>query len=133
MYKGDLSPTETFERLNAGAKTYLIDVRTDAEWAYVGVPAFDRLARVCWQFFPAMERNPDFVSEVEAAGIPKDGEIFLICRSGVRSAAAAAALTEEGFANCYNVAEGFEGDRDGQGHRGTVGGWKKAGLPWVQG
>lgn len=133
MYKGDVLPAEAHERLQANDNAYLIDVRTDAEWNFVGVPAVDRLLRLSWQVYPTMERNGRFVETVEEAGIPKDAEIFLICRSGARSAAAASALAEAGFANCYNIAEGFEGDRDSEGHRGTVGGWKRAGLPWVQG
>ncbi len=132
MYKGDVFPRDTFKRLNSNDNSYLIDVRTDAEWAFVGVPEFERFIRIPWQFFPTMERNVQFVENVAAAGVPQDAEIFLICRSGQRSAAAAAALTEAGFANCYNVAEGFEGDKDAAGHRGAVGGWKHAGLPWVQ-
>jgi len=133
MYKGDVMPAAAYERLRASDNAYLIDVRTDAEWNYVGIPAVDRLLRLSWQTYPTMERNPQFVQRVEEAGIPKGAEIYIICRSGARSAAAASALTEAGFADCYNVAEGFEGDRDGEGHRGTVGGWKHAGLPWVQG
>ena len=133
MYKGDLLPREVYERIQASDNAVLIDVRTDAEWAFVGIPAVDGLMRVSWQSFPTMERNGDFVAQVEGAGVPKDAEIFLICRSGQRSAAAAAALTQAGFENCYNVAEGFEGDKDAAGHRGSVGGWKHAGLPWIQG
>jgi rhodanese-related sulfurtransferase len=133
MHKGDVMPAAAYEQLKASENAYLIDVRTDAEWNFVGVPAVDRLLRLSWQSYPTMERNGRFVEMVEEAGIPKDAEIFLICRSGARSAAAANALTDAGFANCYNVAQGFEGDRDGEGHRGTVGGWKRAGLPWVQG
>ena len=64
--------------------------------------------------------------------MPRDAEFLLICRSGARSAAAASALTAAGYENCWNVAQGFEGDRDGEGHRGTVGGWKAVGPPWVQ-
>jgi rhodanese-related sulfurtransferase len=133
MHKGDVMPAAAYEQLMASENAYLIDVRTDAEWNFVGVPAVDRLLRLSWQSYPTMERNGHFVEMVEEAGIPKDAEIFLICRSGARSAAAANALTDAGFANCYNVAQGFEGDRDGEGHRGTIGGWKRAGLPWVQG
>lgn len=133
MYKGDLLPLEVYNRIQASESAVLIDVRTDAEWAFVGVPAIDNLLRISWQRFPTMERNAAFVADVEAAGVARDTEIFLICRSGQRSAAAAAALTEAGFANCYNVAEGFEGDKDASGHRGAVGGWKHAGLPWIQG
>jgi len=133
MYKGDIYPKETYERLTQSDNTVLIDVRTDAEWAFVGFPAVEGLLRISWQAFPTMQHNTDFVAQVEEAGVPKDAEIFLICRSGQRSASAAAALTQSGFENCYNVAEGFEGDKDAQGHRGTVGGWKHAGLPWIQG
>jgi len=132
MYKGDLNPAESFARLQAGPKAWLVDVRTLPEWQFVGLPAVERLVRVSWQEYPSMQVNEDFVRQVEDAGVPKDAEVFCICRSGGRSAAAAAALTEAGFANCYNVAEGFEGDKDGQGRRGSLGGWKAAGLPWAQ-
>ncbi len=133
MYKGDLLPKEVYERMQASDNAVLVDVRTDPEWAFVGIPAVDGLMRVSWQQYPTIERNADFVTEVERAGVPKDADIFLICRSGQRSAAAATALTQAGFENCYNVAEGFEGDKDVAGHRGSVGGWKHAGLPWIQG
>lgn len=133
VYKGDVKPAEAFERLKDNPQAWLLDVRTVPEWGYVGMPAVDRLRRISWQNFPSMQVDPQFVTKVEASGIGKQDEIFLICRSGARSASAAMALTEAGFANCYNVAEGFEGDRDENGHRGTVGGWKAAGLPWVQG
>jgi len=132
-YKGDVLPVEAYKALQEKANSVLIDVRTTPEWAFVGVPAVERLLRIAWQEFPAMEVNADFAAEVEAAGIEKTDELYLICRSGQRSASAAAALTAAGFANCYNVSEGFEGDRNGDGHRGTLGGWKHAGLPWFQG
>lgn len=131
-YKGDVLPAEAFEHLSSNPEAVLIDVRTLPEWAFVGVPAVERLLRISWQHFPTMDVNADFVGEVEAAGVPREAEVFLICRSGQRSASAAAALTEAGYANCYNVAEGFEGDRNAEGHRGTIGGWKHAGLPWFQ-
>jgi rhodanese-related sulfurtransferase len=132
MYKGDISPAEAHARLKANPSAVLIDVRTQPEWAFVGVPAVERLVRIPWQVFPSMHVNADFVTEVEKAGIAKDTEILCICRSGGRSASAAAELTKAGFTNAWNVAQGFEGDRNGEGHRGTVGGWKVAGLPWVQ-
>ncbi|HUF44340.1 MAG TPA: rhodanese-like domain-containing protein [Aestuariivirgaceae bacterium] len=132
MYKGNLNPAETFARLQANPNAWLVDVRTLPEWQFVGLPAVERLVRVSWQGYPSMQVNDDFVRKVEDAGVPKDAEVFCICRSGARSAAAAAALTEAGFANCYNVAEGFEGDKDEQGRRGSLGGWKAAGLPWAQ-
>lgn len=132
MYKGDVKPAEAFRRLEANPKAWLVDVRTGPEWAFVGVPAVRNLIRLSWQAFPTMQVNADFAQQLAEAGVKPDDEVFLICRSGARSAAAASALTEAGYANAYNVAEGFEGDKDGEGHRGTVGGWKAAGLPWVQ-
>jgi rhodanese-related sulfurtransferase len=132
MYKGDITPSEAFERLNADPKAVVLDVRTVPEWVYVGVPAVDRLVRVSWQIFPTMEINPRFVEMVKEAGVSPDSQVLCLCRSGSRSAFAAQALAAAGFENCYNIAEGFEGNRDDRGHRGTVGGWKSAGLPWVQ-
>jgi rhodanese-related sulfurtransferase len=132
MYKGDVKPAEAFERLRDSPNAWLVDVRTLPEWQFVGVPAVERLVRVSWQEYPTMQVNDEFVRLVEDAGVPKDAEVLCICRSGARSAAAAAALTQAGFTNCYNVAEGFEGDKDEHGRRGSVGGWKAAGLPWVQ-
>jgi rhodanese-related sulfurtransferase len=107
-------------------------VRTQPEWTFVGVPQVDRLIRLSWQVYPQMDVNARFVEDVDAANLPKDTEIFCICRSGARSASAATALTKAGYSNCYNVAQGFEGDKDGTGHRSKVNGWKHAGLPWVQ-
>ena len=78
------------------------------------------------------DNGEHFVAEVEQLGLPKDAEILCICRSGARSASAASALTQAGYTNAWNVAEGFEGDKDASGHRGSIGGWKAAGLPWVQ-
>jgi rhodanese-related sulfurtransferase len=132
MYKGDITPSEAFERLNADPEAVVLDVRTVPEWVYVGVPAVDRLVRVSWQIFPTMEINPRFVEMVKEAGVSPDSQVLCLCRSGSRSAFAAQALAATGFENCYNIAEGFEGNRDDRGHRGTVGGWKSAGLPWVQ-
>jgi len=115
----------------------LVDVRSDAEWAFVGLPATDSLGkpvvRVSWQLYPSMQVNADFARELEAQGVTPDHKLLMICRSGARSRSAAIAMTAQGFTRCYNVAEGFEGDRDSDSHRGTVGGWKVAGLPWVQG
>ena len=132
MYKGDLSPRQAFEKLEADPEAVLLDVRTVPEWVYVGFPAVDRLLRVSWQNFPAMEPNPRFVEMVREAGVSRNAAVLCLCRSGQRSAQAAYALAAAGFENCYNIAEGFEGDRDAESHRATVGGWKVAGLPWVQ-
>lgn len=132
MHQGDISPTEAHHRLQNNRAAVLIDVRTQPEWVFVGVPAVERLIRLSLQVFPSMQVNAGFVSEIEQMELSKDTEILCICRSGARSAAAASALTAAGYTNAWNVAEGFEGDKDPDGHRGTIGGWKAAGLPWVQ-
>jgi len=119
----------------------LIDVRTRAEWAFVGLPdlaqAGKRVLTVEWQSFPDNRVDPSFVDRLsqmlDGAGATKDTELFFICRSGGRSRMAAEAMTAAGFARCRNVAEGFEGPLDEDRHRGKVAGWKAAGLPWVQG
>ena len=118
-------------------KAVLVDVRTDAEFSYVGNPDLSGLGkqalRVYWKVFPTMDLNANFVAEVEKSGVAKDAPLLFLCRSGVRSRDAAIAMTAAGFKECYNVASGFEGDKDATGHRGTVNGWKVAGLPWAQG
>jgi len=136
-YAGDITPTETWERLVADPVARLLDVRTPAEWAYVGLPDLTELGKqpllVPWMLFPAMQVNPDFVRQVSDLEVDRDAGLLIICRSGQRSAAAAMALTGAGFKACYNVAYGFEGDKDASGHRGTVNGWKFDGLSWIQG
>ena len=129
MYKGDVSPKETFAALSQNSNAVLIDVRTPQEWTYVGIPLIQGMIQASWPPPPEM---PDFVHNIKALGVPVDADVYLICRSGFRSARAASELTAAGFQTCYNVAEGFEGDRDSNGHRGTIGGWKVAGLPWAQ-
>jgi rhodanese-related sulfurtransferase len=132
MYRGDLAPQDAFERLQKNPSAVLIDVRSQPEWTFVGVPQVDRLMRVSWQVYPTMEVNGDFADEVKAMGLGEDAEIFCICRSGARSASAASALSAAGFTNCWNVAEGFEGDKNSHGRRGATNGWKAADLPWAQ-
>ncbi len=135
-YAGDINPSETWQILEDEPESVLVDVRTDAEWTYVGLPDLGGLGKqtvcVAWQTFPRMQLNPDFLAELEAKGVGREQTVLLICRSGVRSRHAAVALTRAGYRCCYNVAEGFEGDRDGAHHRGRQGGWKARGLPWVQ-
>ena len=127
-YAGALTPVEAFALMQAGAK--LVDVRTRPELLYVGrVPGS---VLVEWQTYPGNARNADFLDQLAEAVEPADTLLFL-CRSGVRSHAAAATAAQAGFLDSYNVLEGFEGDRDAAQHRNTVGGWRKAGLPWVQG
>lgn len=134
-YAGDKSVEETWRALREDSSAVLVDVRTRAEWNFVGVPDLHEtgkeLVTVEWQGFPDSTRNADFVAEVQQQVRP-DQKVFLLCRSGARSRAAAIALTAAGFPACFNVAGGFEGDLDAQKHRGASGGWKAAGLPWIQ-
>ncbi len=118
------------------ADAVLVDVRTDAEWTYVGVTDLAEAGKqpllISWQVFPAMGVNPNFLAQMAEAGVTPENRIFYLCRSGVRSLAAARAAIEAGFAQSYNIADGFEGPPDSLGHRGTVAGWKAEGLPWRQ-
>ena len=127
-YAGALTPTEAHALMQAGAK--LVDVRTLPELLYVGrVPGS---LPVEWQTYPGNHLNPEFLAQLAQVAKPEDTLMF-ICRSGGRSHSAAAAAVQAGWRESYNVLEGFEGDKDAAQHRNTVGGWRKAGLPWVQG
>jgi len=127
-YAGDVSPEQAWQWVCAG-EAVLVDVRTDAERAWVGsVPG---AVPVAWKQWPGMVTNAAFDAEVLGAGAPGQ-KLVLLCRSGVRSVAAARRATELGLL-AYNVLEGFEGDADTQGHRGQLGGWRLRGLPWQQG
>jgi rhodanese-related sulfurtransferase len=135
-YAGDISVQDAWDRLKTGAR--LVDVRTMAEWNFVGLPDLgslgNQVACVEWQGFPTGAQNPGFVAQVDdALGGDKDAPVLLLCRSGARSRAAAIALTVAGYAQAFNVAGGFEGDPDPSGHRGQRNGWKAEGLPWRQG
>ncbi len=135
-YAGDVSPKEAWDALGQDQKAVLIDVRTIPEWAYVGVPDLRSVGKkagfICWQLYPQMQVDGDFVARVEQFVADKSAPIYFICRSGARSRAAAMAITAAGYDRCYNVAGGFEGDVDGEGHRGRTNGWKASDLPWVQ-
>jgi len=135
-YAGDLRPAEAWKLLDEDRDAVLVDVRTDAEWRFVGLPDLAGLGKEVllaqWQFFPDGRPNPAFPQDAAEAGLAKGRPVLFLCRSGVRSRAAAIAMTQLGYGPCYNVAEGFEGDKDAEGHRGSVGGWKRAGLPWRQ-
>jgi rhodanese-related sulfurtransferase len=126
-YAGALLPAEAHALMQAGAR--LVDVRTQPELQYVGrVPGS---VAVQWQTYPGNRPNPEFLAELEDA-VSKDEPVMFLCRSGARSHSAAETATRHGWRECYNVLEGFEGDKDAEQHRNTVGGWRKAGLPWVQ-
>ena len=135
-YAGDVTPAEAYAAVTGADDAVLVDVRTRAEWTFVGVPDLSTpegsLLFVEWSTYPDGRVNERFVDEVRDAGLVPGRSVYLLCRSGVRSRSAAEALTAAGLGPAYNVAEGFEGPHDGNGHR-TVSGWKNAGLPWSQG
>lgn len=136
----DVDVEATWQGLVSRPKSQLIDVRTRAEWTYVGLPDLGSIGKrpvlVEWQTFPDQAVDPRFIErlagELKALGVEKDDELFFICRSGGRSLAAAKAMAELGYRACHNVAGGFEGPLDNDRHRGSVSGWKAAGLPWLQ-
>ena len=126
-YAGAVLPAEAHALAQSGAR--LVDVRTLAELQFVGtVPGS---AAIEWNSYPQGQRNPEFLAQL-AKIVPKETPVLFLCRSGARSHAAAMAATQAGWKEAYNVLEGFEGDKDADGHRNTLGGWRKAGLPWVQ-
>lgn len=128
-YEGALTPTETYEVLQLAPGAKLVDVRTRAELDFVGrIPG---AVEVEWQSYPGFSLNPHFLDELKRQ-VSHESLLLFICRSGHRSHRTAALATEAGFPDCYNVLEGFEGDKDARGQRGKVGGWRAAGLPWQQ-
>jgi len=135
-YAGDLRPTEAWELLKAEPAAQLVDVRTQPEWGFVGIPNLDSIGKkpilLPWQTYPAMQLNPTFAEELRRVAPSAEATLLFICRSGARSRAAAETMTALGYRRCYNVAEGFEGQVDAEGHRGRKAGWKAAGLPWNQ-
>lgn len=137
-YAGDITPQQAWDLLAENPDAVLVDVRTDAEWRYVGVPdltAVDRQPVLAeWVTYPTGAPNAEFLAQLADAGItPGSGApVVFLCRSGQRSIGAATAATAAGMGPAYNILEGFEGGVDDEGHRG-VGGWKSAGLPWRQG
>jgi len=135
-YAGDLTPQAAWSLLSDDKSALLVDVRTDAEWNYVGLPDLAPLGKkpllLPWQVYPAMAVNGQFTAALRQAGAPLEAPILFLCRSGVRSKAAAIAATQAGYARCYNIADGFEGPLDAAKHRGTASGWKASGLPWLQ-
>lgn len=139
-YAGDIDAAAVWERLKADPAAQLVDVRTVAEWSFVGLPDLSGIARqvhcVEWQSFPSMAVNGGFVKAagraLESAGAGPDTPVYFLCRSGGRSRAAAIAMAQAGFSQAYNIMGGFEGDLDAERHRGNANGWKAAGLPWKQ-
>ncbi len=129
-YSGALLPKEAHRLAETLPGAKIIDVRTKAEWDWVGrIPG---ALMIEWSTYPGGDINPDFLRELAARVPGQEAPLMFICRSGHRSHYAAAAATRAGFANCYNVLEGFEGEKDASGHRNRKNGWRFAGLPWEQ-
>ncbi len=138
----EVDPTTAYALLRDTEGSVLVDVRTRAEWTFVGLPEISETDRplwlVEWVSFPTMLPNPEFVARIEElAGESKLTHALFICRSGGRSMMAAQAVAQASAdqgrpLRCSNVAEGFEGDLDHDGRRGRQHGWKARGLPWRQ-
>ncbi len=135
-YSGDVTPRQAWQILTENPDAVLVDVRTQPEWVFVGVPDLASLGKravfIPWQVFPSMQVNGEFAKQVQAAQAKPDAPVLFLCRSGARSRAAAIALTQAGYNRAYNIAGGFEGAHDSNKHRGAKEGWKFAGLPWIQ-
>ncbi len=128
-YEGALTPQEAHAVLRENPGAILVDVRTRAELDWVGrIPGAVEIEMLT---YPGNRPNAEFVKQLEQQ-VAKDAPLMFICRSGGRSHNAAMLVTQAGYSECYNVLEGFEGDKDASGHRNTQGGWRHAGLPWTQ-
>lgn len=132
----DVTPRATYDVLRSDPEAVLIDVRTDAEWNFVGLADLSETGKqpvlIPWQVYPAMQVNGAFADHLRKAGLTPLNKLYFLCRSGARSLAAAQAAQAAGFAHAYNISDGFEGPPDAEGHRGQVAGWKAEGLPWRQ-
>jgi rhodanese-related sulfurtransferase len=139
-YAGDLLASDAYSLLKRDASSVLIDVRTKAEWGYVGTPDIEALGKTPffleWQSYPSMTVDTGFAAHLEvlfqSAVVERGASLVFLCRSGARSRHAAIAMTSAGWGTCFNISDGFEGSLDGLRRRGGVGGWKAGGLPWAQ-
>ncbi|WP_298215589.1 rhodanese-like domain-containing protein [Acidocella sp.] len=131
----DVPPRQVWEALMSHPDAVLCDVRTQAEWNFVGLPELSEAGKqpllIQWQLFPGMQPNPKFLEEL-AAKVKHAAPVYFLCRTGGRSLAAAQAAQAAGYKHVFNVKDGFEGPLDARGHRGAVAGWKADGLPWRQ-
>jgi rhodanese-related sulfurtransferase len=126
-YSGALTPREAYEIWQLAPGAQLVDVRTRAEWDWVGrIPG---AAEIEWVSYPGNQTNGNFLAQLKQQVDP-EALVMFICRSGARSHNAACLASQAGYTECYNVLEGFEGDKDGSEQRGKIGGWRHAGLPW---
>ena len=132
----DVPPKQAWDALTRDGNAQLVDVRTEAEWAFVGLPDLSAAGKqpvlIPWQSYPGMQVNAAFADHLQRAGLQPEQPLFFICRSGARSLAAAQTAQAAGYPHSFNVSDGFEGPPDAEGHRGTVAGWKADALPWRQ-
>ena len=140
-YAGDLLATDAYELLANDSASTLTDVRTEAEWAYVGTTDLQALGKTPfyleWQSFPSMRVDPHFASRLSGmlgtAHVKRGAApLIFLCRSGTRSRFAAIEMTNAGWGPCFNISDGFEGPLDPLCHRSVIGGWKAGNLPWAQ-
>lgn len=135
-FLGDVSPSEAWAALSCDVSAQLIDVRSHAEWVFAGMPDLASLNKqivaISWKLYPAMERNPEFLSQLNKAVPDHSTPLYFLCKTGGRSTDAAHAAAEAGYTHCVNIAEGFEGECNASNQRGKVNGWKAANLPWNQ-
>jgi rhodanese-related sulfurtransferase len=132
----NVDPKSVYAAITTEPRAQLVDVRTDAEWTFVGLPDLSAAGKqprlIPWQVYPTMQMNPDFITRMAEVGLTPDDHVYFLCRSGARSLAAAQAARAAGYKHVFNIADGFEGPPDASGHRGTAAGWKAEGLPWRQ-
>ena len=126
----NLDPKQSWALLQENSAAVMVDVRTAIEHSFVGHPS--GAIHIAWKEFPGMSVNEQFVAQVEEKVTDKNSPLLLLCRSGVRSVAAAKVLEQRGYQQLINIVEGFEGALDDEKHRGNVDGWRFHGLPWVQ-
>lgn len=136
QYSGDVSPSDAWKAVGEVPGAQLVDVRSQPEWAFSGVPLLDAVGKttkmISWKHYPNFEVNPRFVEQLEATVPDKSTPLYFICKTGGRSTDAAIAARGAGYAHCYNIEGGFEGDINSNHQRGQINGWKAAGLPWQQ-
>jgi rhodanese-related sulfurtransferase len=135
-HAGDATPQQTWQALSTNSDAQLIDVRTQPEWAFVGVPNLSSIGKqlhcVSWKFYPTMEVNAGFIDQLSARVPDKSAPLYFLCKTGGRSLDAAIAATAAGYKQCYNVEGGFEGESNEHRQRGLITGWKASKLPWEQ-
>lgn len=128
-YEGALTPAEAHELMRSAPGAKLVDVRTRAEIDWVGrVPG---AVEIEWLNYPGMKQNPNFIAALEQQ-VNKESLVMFLCRSAHRSHAAAMAATQAGYTDCFNILEGFEGDKNPSNQRNALNGWRVKGLPWEQ-